>query len=253
MIFSHKGRVLQLNVTYNGQRDFLLLSQGHLHYLDKEAWLRSIMLAKRKTALFCEMPLSASKCKGCFNLLGSNDSLGLPTSWGEPTVLSSEAQDTGLGLGSGLSGGEPNRVICFGPITIGDSFPHSVDNNVPISPTSLLTLSPHLQKSMLHLLSWCVLHRDPPKGSKLKCVLPAHPLPNLPSSTSTPSGDRGTPDLSTTVNNQLIVLPHEFQEPHGILTRARSAILMGKRLGMEYDCTDDFASKGIVRGLGYSL
>ncbi|XP_057446810.1 uncharacterized protein LOC130738713 [Lotus japonicus] len=46
------------------------------------------------------------------------------------------------------------------------------------------------------------------------------------------SGSRG---------KELMVLPKEFSEPYGVLTRARSKLLMGKRCGMKYDCTDDTA------------
>lgn len=38
---------------------------------------------------------------------------------------------------------------------------------------------------------------------------------------------------------ELMVLPTEMSEPYGVLTRARSAVLMGKRLGLRYDCPDD--------------
>lgn len=43
------------------------------------------------------------------------------------------------------------------------------------------------------------------------------------------------------IGRELMVLPMKLSDPYGIMTRAQSAILMGKRLGMAYDCTDDVA------------
>lgn len=37
-----------------------------------------------------------------------------------------------------------------------------------------------------------------------------------------------------------------FLEPHGVVTRARSALLMEKYLGMRYDCIDEIALNQIV-------
>ena len=35
-----------------------------------------------------------------------------------------------------------------------------------------------------------------------------------------------------------MVLPMEYSEPYSVLTRVRSALLMGKHLGLKYDCTN---------------
>lgn len=40
---------------------------------------------------------------------------------------------------------------------------------------------------------------------------------------------------------ELMVLRGELLEPYEILTRAQSAILMGKHSGIKYDCTDTTA------------
>lgn len=48
-------------------------------------------------------------------------------------------------------------------------------------------------------------------------------------------------DVAEPIGKELMVLPAELSEPYGVLTRARSAILIGKRLGMTYDCTDGVA------------
>lgn len=47
-------------------------------------------------------------------------------------------------------------------------------------------------------------------------------------------------------DNQLMVLPVEYQQPQGVMTRAKSAMLMGKRLGMIYDSSDEEAVRGIA-------
>lgn len=39
--------------------------------------------------------------------------------------------------------------------------------------------------------------------------------------------------------NQLMLLPADFSEPHGVMTRARNALLMGKYVGVKFDCSDE--------------
>ncbi|XP_057446145.1 uncharacterized protein LOC130738224 [Lotus japonicus] len=48
------------------------------------------------------------------------------------------------------------------------------------------------------------------------------------------------------LGRELMVLPVELSEPYGIMTRARSVVLMGKRLGMVFDCSDDVATYQIA-------
>lgn len=45
---------------------------------------------------------------------------------------------------------------------------------------------------------------------------------------------------------ELMVLTMELLEPYGVLTRARSVVLMGKRLSTVYNCTYDVASHQIA-------
>lgn len=65
-----------------------------------------------------------------------------------------------------------------------------------------------------------------------------------------PSRGYGVPEGSSSLEahegNQRMLLPAEFSEPHGVMTRAMSALLMGKRLGMSYDCTDATALNQIA-------
>lgn len=42
----------------------------------------------------------------------------------------------------------------------------------------------------------------------------------------------------SSIGRELMLLPVEFSEPRGVLTRAMSALFMGKRLGLEYSCSD---------------
>lgn len=53
-------------------------------------------------------------------------------------------------------------------------------------------------------------------------------------------------EVAEPIGKELMVLPAERSEPYDILTRARSAVLMGKRLGMTFDCTDGVAEYQIA-------
>lgn len=48
------------------------------------------------------------------------------------------------------------------------------------------------------------------------------------------------------IQNQLILLPVEHQESDGAMTRARRALLMGQRMGMSCDCSEESALKSIA-------
>lgn len=52
-------------------------------------------------------------------------------------------------------------------------------------------------------------------------------------------------DIDST-GRELMLFSSEFFEPRGVLTRARSALLMGHRLGLVHDCTDDVALNQIA-------
>lgn len=59
--------------------------------------------------------------------------------------------------------------------------------------------------------------------------------------------------LEANKENQLMVLPTEFSEPFGVMSKARSDLLMGNYLGMRYDFTDEtlliyFFLYGFLRG-----
>lgn len=73
--------------------------------------------------------------------------------------------------------------------------------------------------------------RGRPKGSLKK-----------PRPSSSTSDDREGVGVS---QNQLIVLPQDLQEPNGIMTRARRALLMGQRMGMSYNCSEEEALRSI--------
>lgn len=64
--------------------------------------------------------------------------------------------------------------------------------------------------------------------------------------TFNPTDSETSTSLLPSVNNQLMVLPTEFQNPQGVLTRERSAMLMGKRLGLVFECSDEEATRGIA-------
>lgn len=102
-------------------------------------------------------------------------------------------------------------------------------DNFPLLPTSQIPLTPSTQSPR---------PRGRPKGSSKKKGKLAHVA-------TTPILAPSPPPLPA-ADNQLMVLPIEFQQPQGIMTRAKSAMLMGKRLGMIYDCSDEEVMKGIA-------
>ncbi|XP_057439789.1 uncharacterized protein LOC130731494 [Lotus japonicus] len=57
--------------------------------------------------------------------------------------------------------------------------------------------------------------------------------------------DAATNGEEVSTGKELMVLSKELSNPYSVMTHARSAILMGKRLGMTYDCPD-FIAEGEI-------
>ena len=66
--------------------------------------------------------------------------------------------------------------------------------------------------------------------------VPIDPAPSVPTSRTVVLSDQ----------NQLVPFLPSFHQPTGVFTRARSALSVGKRLGLAYDCSDEFAFNDMV-------